>query len=118
LDDVVDMTEPRSPAREITEKLMLLVSQGAQMSRSFPSAEDQAYYVSLYPELKPLLDEVRRNCINLTQSLLHVNSSKSSVIPELDYRDPELIKDNYRDIVFATDEKLEYLVRHRSSKRG
>ena len=90
---------------------MQLVSEGAQLSRSFPSAEDQAYYVSLYPELKPVLDNVRRDCINLTQSLLQVNAASNSTMPQLNYRDPEEILANYNDIVYSVDEKLEYLVR-------
>jgi len=95
--------------RQITEELMQLVSEGAQLSRSFPSAEDQAYYVSLYPELKPVLDNVRRDCINLTQSLLQVNAASNSTMPQLNYRDPEEILANYNDIVYSVDEKLEYL---------
>mmetsp|Transcript_13437 Transcript_13437/g.16923 ORF Transcript_13437/g.16923 Transcript_13437/m.16923 type:complete len:801 (-) Transcript_13437:80-2482(-) len=103
-------TETTTPkAQAITDHLMALVMQGAKLSRAFPSAEDQEYYVSLYPELRPLLDNVQQNCINLTQSLLEVNRSSAIPMPKLDYTDSEEILDKYNDVVFVTDEKLEMI---------
>eukprot|EP00339_Tiarina_fusa_P009156 CAMPEP_0117082040 /NCGR_PEP_ID=MMETSP0472-20121206/57798_1 /TAXON_ID=693140 ORGANISM="Tiarina fusus, Strain LIS" /NCGR_SAMPLE_ID=MMETSP0472 /ASSEMBLY_ACC=CAM_ASM_000603 /LENGTH=785 /DNA_ID=CAMNT_0004810167 /DNA_START=90 /DNA_END=2445 /DNA_ORIENTATION=- len=105
-------------AQAITDQLMQLVMQGAKLSHALPSAEDQAYYISLYPELRPLIDTVQKNCIDLTQSLLEVNRSATTTIPQLNYKDNEEILDKYNDVVFVTDEKLELIDNYFDSIQG
>ena len=96
--------------KESTKQLMELVMQGAKLSRAFPSLEDQEYFLSLYPDLRPLFDSVQQNCISLTNSLLEVNRSQKINMPTLNYKDSEEVRDKYDDIIDITDEKLEFIV--------
>ena len=93
-----------------TDQLLHLVMQGAQLSRAFPSGEDREYYLTLYPELRTLVEEVERNCIDLTHSMLQFAPSETVPVPVLDAKDGEDILERYEDVIFSTDEKLEYCV--------
>lgn len=82
----------------------------AQISKGFPSNEDREYYLSLYPELRPLIEETQRNCIKLAESIMNLDASSNITIPKLDYNDPDEILQSYNDIIYVTDEKLENCV--------
>ena len=95
--------------KALSSDLLKLTVTGAQLSRTFPSSDDLEFFLTLYPEVKGVLDEARGRCFSIVEKLMQVGQPNAKKL-DIDYKDVDDVLEHYEDFVEVTDEKLETIV--------
>lgn len=105
----------------VSAALMNMVCGGAQLSRKLPEGEDMRFFMSVEPELRPLYEEAKRNCLTLAQKLMDLNAAgtKSRVPNITSSEDVDELLALYPAVVEnSTDPLVENVVSYFDHKSG
>lgn len=98
---------------QLSTALMALVCGGAQMSRKLPEGDEMMFFMSIEPELRPLYEEAKKNCLSLAQRLMELKAAGTKVeVPNITSAEDvdELLRQYPAVIEKSTDPLVENVV--------